>query len=486
MRFRAPEFAESIHTILASRVLGGFGPRSEDRPANNCGNAKRKDERPSASDEEPMTDRLPPNNPEAEKVLLGSILRKSDLIDEIATAVKPSDFYSHANGLIFDAATRLHQSGKPANVVAIFDYFRAAGNLDDIGGHAYLADLHDDQWSSKGVEHFARIIRDQAIRRQILRAVNGLQAAAFEAEDAAEALETVEATLQAIGDDGNTADTAVDMPAIIARTTELIDRRQQRHREGKITGIESPWFLFDQYVGGFQAGELGVIAARTSIGKTAFALNIAKFALELNRSVFITSLEMPAEDLACRFLGMVSRVASRRFKIGDFDDKEQKAVHVAMDSIRPWNLRIDDRPGQTVSHVASVARRIQRRHGLDLIVIDYLGLLTSEDRKPPKHEQIAEMTRRLKNLAKELQIPVLVLVQLNRAATEAEEPKLSHLRDSGAIEQDADTVILLHREAEDDHAEPICVHVAKNRGGPCGRIGFTMRKPFYLFEETAQ
>ncbi len=438
-----------------------------------------------------VTDRLPPHNRDAERSLLSSMLRDNAIINEIIHLVKAEHFYVFGHQKLFEAITKLNDDdGKPADIVTVAEYLTQAKLLDDVGGVSYLAELWDAAPSAAHFRQYAEIIRHKAIVRNLIHACTEMQAEAYDqGQPANELLDSAERRILEIAEMGITGDTVTLHDAIQEAWTRLDQRKQKGDNE--FSGIATGFLDLDNLTAGFQNSELIVLAARPSVGKTAFALNIARHVVvEEDLPVLFVSLEQARVELAERLLCCQARVDSHRLRRGHLSTDDMSKIMEAGDTLSRGHLFIDDTPGQSMLRIAANARRLKKRHDLRLVIIDYLQLIDPDDRRESRQEQVAGISRRLKFLARELKVPVVALAQVNRSSEDRQDhrPRLSDLRESGAIEQDADTVMMLHRP---DYHEPgqqeglIEVIVAKQRNGPTGDVNLMYVKQYMRFENHA-
>lgn len=438
-----------------------------------------------------VMDRLPPHNRDAERSLLGSMLRDNHSINDIVHLVKADHFYVFAHQKIYEAITKLNDdSGKPADLVTVAEWLSQQKLMDEIGGPAYLAELWDAAPSAAHYRQYAEIVRQKAITRNLIHACSELQADAFDqAQPAQELLDSAERRILEIAEMGITGDTITLHDALQEAWHRLDQRKKQGDNE--FSGIPTGYLDLDNLTAGFQNSELIVLAARPSVGKTAFALNIARHVVvEENQPVLFVSLEQARVELAERLLCCQARVDSHRMRRGHLSTEDMDKIFEAGDVLSRAKLFIDDTPGQNMLRIAANARRLKKRHDLRLVMIDYLQLIDPDDRRDSRQEQVAAISRRLKFLARELKVPVVALAQVNRSSEDRQDhrPRLSDLRESGAIEQDADTVMMLHRP---DYHEPgqneglVEVIVAKQRNGPTGEVSLMYVKQYMRFENFA-
>lgn len=435
-------------------------------------------------------DRLPPQSPEAERSVVGSMLRDNGVIGDVIQIVRPENFYTDAHQKIYQAITALYDKGHPVDLVVLVDKLKELKQIEDIGGYAYLAVLWDAAPTAANAEYYARIVRDKAIVRSLIHSCNEIQRDSYEqAMPADELLESAERKILDIAQMGITGQTYTLKQAL----DEAYDRIDTRHQQDQtsISGLPTGFVDLDEKTAGLQNSELVIIAARPSHGKTAFALNIARhIAVDDARPVFFVSLEQSRIELAERLLCCQARVDSHKLRKGHLASDDMQKLIEAGGVLRDAKLFIDDTPNQGMLRIAANARRLKLRHGIKLVMIDYLQLIEPDNRRDSRQEQVANISRRLKFLARELSIPVVALAQVNRSSEDRQDhtPRLADLRESGSIEQDADTVMLLHRPEmyePGQHEGIMEIHVAKQRNGPTGELTLTFLKQFMRFENFA-
>lgn len=420
-------------------------------------------------------DRLPPNNIDAEQSVLGSLLIDRDAIIRVDSFLRPEDFYLPSNQVIFRAIKDLYQDRQPSDLVTLSDRLDHAGQLDQAGGTAYLASLLTAVPTSVHVEYYARIVERDAALRRLISAGTDIVEIGFEDSITTEiALDRAEKLILHISQQRTTRDfVPLDevLEGIFNRITPNGDNRNA------IVGVGTGYTDLDAMTGGFQRSDLIILAARPSMGKTAFALGITHGAALLHgKSVGIFSMEMSAEQLAFRLLSTETGIDSHRLRLGQVDDHEWERLSRALGRLSEAKIFIDDTAGAGIMEVRSKARRLMSEQGLDMIVVDYLQLMSSGRRNDNRVQEIAEISRGLKGLARELNVPVVALSQLSRAVeTRADHrPMLSDLRESGSIEQDADLVMFIYREEkydeETDKRGIAEIILAKHRNGPVGSI----------------
>ena len=421
-------------------------------------------------------DQEPPASVHAEQCVLGSVLMVPELLDDVAMILRESDFYSHANGRIYHHMLALSAAGQVPDSTLLIETLKRARELDAVGGMNYLVDIADAVSTPAVAMDLARIVRSKAVMRRLLLAGSEIQQLANDpSQDAREAVGQAETLVLGLLDDR--AETAtVTVGEAAAEAHEWINARLDRG-EG-LSGLPTGFEDLDRMTGGFHPGQLVILAARPGVGKSALASNICEhLAVGAGNCTLFVSLEMSRTELAERLMCSISKVNGHRLRNGYATPLDRGRLAMAKDRLTAAPLHLDDAPGRTVTEIGSIARRM-KRDGLRLIVVDYLQLITPDSPRDPRQEQVAKIARRLKGLARELKVPILCLAQLNRQSTEkAEAPKLSHLRESGAIEQDADVVLLIHRP---DAGEPELI-IAKQRSGPTGTVNLIWEADYAQF-----
>jgi replicative DNA helicase len=413
------------------------------------------------------------HNLDAERSVLGGMLVNAEQIETARGVLRAEDFFRVAHQRIFAAILVLHQRKLVADMVTVCDYLGQAGTLDDTGGAVYIAGLTDGVPSSVNVPYYARLVKAHAVKRELLKAAQAIIEATKTEIDAQEAIDLAES---AIGSLAMQQPTDLQAGPVLAKeASALLEDIAARKNEKRLTGLSSGLPELDAMTDGFQPGDLVVVAARPSQGKTALALQLA-LACEAPAAFF--SLEMRRAQLSIRALAWLARVDGWKLRTGRLDTAfEYERVSRAMTDLAESGLAIDDASDLTVWQIRSKARRWRAEHGLALVVVDYLQLVTptrDKQKQQNREQEVARMSRAFKGLAKDLHVPVLLLAQLNRSAESRGEqpPKLSDLRESGAIEQDADVVIMLHRPngaSVKDEGEAHLI-VAKHRNGPTGTV----------------
>jgi replicative DNA helicase len=442
------------------------------------------------SGESELLDRLPPHNAEAERAVLSCMLRDNRVINDVVQILPTKEyFYADAHQKLFETIIQINdKGGKPVDLVTLGEALLQRGYVEDIGGLSYLGEIFDTSGSAANAEYYAQIVRDKAMVRGLILASNEILTAAYKQSMPAEELvASAERQILDVAEKA-VASNLYTLEEAIRETYKRIDKRALG-QEMTFSGLSTGFTDLNELIAGLHPSELVIVAARPSVGKTSFALNMALNVASIERQpVFFVSLEQSRIELAERLLCCHARVDSHRLRKGTLTADDIQQLIEASNQLSSAKLFIDDSPGQGMLRIAANARRLKLRHGIKLVVIDYLQLIEPENRRDPRQEQVAQISRRLKYLAKELDIPVVALAQVNRASEDRQDhrPRLSDLRESGSIEADADAVLLLHRP---DRYEPgqhegiIEVIVAKNRNGPIGEITLAYVKQYMRFED---
>jgi replicative DNA helicase len=442
-----------------------------------------------------LLDRQPPCNLEAERAVLGSILLKPDVCDDVVLLVRADDFYDEAHQKLFAHMLALHEEGRRVDLTLLVDRLKTSGDLEAIGGYAALAEIGNSVPTAANAQYYAGIVRDKSTYRALIHVGTEIVHDAYDqADDSTLLLSQAEQKIFSILEHRGLGQQA-DLKDVLHDVMDRIDARMKgEHVAG---GLETHFADYDALTGGLHDSELIILAARPSMGKTALALNIAEHvARKASAPVLFVSLEMSRLELGDRLLCSFARVNGQRLRNGTISNEERRTLVEKAAELSQCPLFVDDTPTRTVTEIAAVARRLKRKHGLRLVVIDYLQLIEPDNPKDQRQEQVARIARRLKHLARDLSLPVLCLAQLNRQAEMSREskPRLSHLRESGAIEQDADVVMFVHREeyyatSEDEKARVAGeaeLIVAKQRNGPIGEVKLTFLHKFARFEDATQ
>ncbi len=417
--------------------------------------------------------RVPPHNMEAEKAVLGSILINPVSMNRVVDILGPDFFYAPSNRLIYEAMFNLYNQNKPLDAISISDYFLSKNQMQDIGGSEYLSDLMSDTILSSNIEYYANIIKENALKRKLITAGSSIIEETFRNPEAQESLEFAEKMIFDISQQKTSQDIE-PLTNVLLETVEKIEYRC--NNKGSYTGVPSGYHDLDNMTAGFQNSDFIVLAARPSMGKTAFALNIAQnIAIRQNIPVIIFSLEMSKVQLAQRVVCAEAEIDAQRVRMGDLQINEWEKMGAKLNDLHAAPLYIDDTAGVSVSDIRAKCRRFKMKNpNLGLILIDYLQLI--EDRSSnDRNQQISSISRGLKSLARELDVPIIALSQLSRKVEDRTDkrPMLSDLRESGAIEQDADVVMFIFREEYYDKENPELknkaqIIIAKQRNGPTG------------------
>lgn len=419
----------------------------------------------------------PPHDIDAELGALGAVVLNPDALDDIVAVIGADDFYLDQNRRLFKHMLGMHEAGRKFDTTLFMDRLKAAGDFDLCGGSAYLSKVINAVPNAAHAIHYAEIVRDHATRRQMIAAATDILNDGYDARDPVpEYISRSESTVFEVGNRCVAVGGSMDLKEALFKALDGIDARAS----GKmLRGVSSGFHGLDNLTGGFQPGEVTIIAGRTSMGKTALALGIMR-KVAVESPVMFFSLEMDCLSIADRMLSMESKQSLYQMRAGTIARDAREAITESAATLGVLKMSMDDSGGRTVSQVAAICRRKSRRDGLGLVVIDYLQMLQPDNGRDPRHEQVSKISRSIKILARELKVPIVCLAQLNRQTTVSKDqrPMLSHLRESGAIEQDADVVVFAHRpwyytgKAGEGQSlcEPAELIVAKNRQGPTGKV----------------
>ena len=447
-------------------------------------------------DDEVARLRVPPHSVEAEQSVLGGLLIDNLAWDRAGDLLTDADFYRHEHRLIYAAIGALVGHSKPADVITVFEQLQGLGKAQDAGGLAYLNALAQSVPSAANMRRYAEIVRERSILRKLIAASDEIATSAFnpQGRQVSTVLDEAESKIFKIGEEGSRQKQG--FIGVDKLVVDLIDRVQELHDNGaeEVTGVRTGFYELDRQTAGLQKGDLIVLAARPSMGKTAFALNIAEHvAVHEELPVLVFSMEMGSAQLALRLVGSLGRINQQNLRTGRLDSGEWERLTEAVERLGKVQLFIDETAALTVSELRARSRRMARQFGtLGLIVIDYLQLMSgSASGDENRATELGEISRGLKALAKELQCPVIALSQLNRSVEQRNDkrPMMSDLRESGAIEQDADIITFIYRDDyyNKDSKEPGVTEiiVAKQRNGPVGTVKLTFLKPLTRFENLA-
>lgn len=438
-----------------------------------------------------MADRTLPHNLEAEKSVLGAILINNQAFNQAAEVIDSQDFFRDAHRRIFEKMVVLTDRNDPVDLVTLKDELTRSGELDEVGGPAYVSALTDGVPRSANVEYYAKIVKEKSTLRRLIQSANEVLGRAYDAEEDADTLlDEAERSIFQIAE-GRMRSGFVKLSDLVAGGYEMLESLQANR--GLVTGVPSGFVDLDEMTSGFQKSDLVILAARPAMGKTSFVLNIAlNCALEAGKTVGIFSLEMSKEQLFMRMLTSEARVDAHRFRGGFLGEQDYDRLNTAFARLHEAKVFVDDTASSGILEMRAKSRRLKLEHGLDLLVIDYLQLMQGRGKFDNRQQELASISRSLKILAKELEIPIIALSQLSRATeTRADHrPQLSDLRESGALEQDADVVIFIYREevyqqAEERRPEADGVAeiiIGKQRNGPIGSANLAFLKQYTRFE----
>lgn len=439
--------------------------------------------------------KLPPHSVEAEQSVLGGLLLENEALDKVADILNSGDFYRHDHRLIFEHIGKLIEHNRPADIVTVAESLDNAAELSAVGGLAYLGALAQNTPTAANIRRYAEIVRERAIMRKLVEVGSGIAESAYspQGRDAQQLLDEAESRIFQIAEGGKrSTEGFLDIKVLLPQVADRIDQLFQRDHQSDVTGISTGFSDLDSMTSGFQPGDLIIVAGRPSMGKTAFSLNIAEnVALDSNKAVAVFSMEMAATQLAMRMIGSVGRLDQHRMRTGRLEDEDWVRLTTALGRLNEAPIFIDEGAGLNSFDVRARARRLHRQTGeLGLIVVDYLQLMSGASGRQSENRatEISEISRSLKSLAKELNVPVVALSQLNRSVEQRPDkrPVMSDLRESGAIEQDADLILFIYRDevynpdtTDKGTAEII---IAKQRNGPIGRVRLTFLGEHTRFE----
>jgi len=442
--------------------------------------------------------KLPPHSVEAEQSVLGGLLLEASALDKIADLMTADDFYRHEHRLIYRQIVRLSEQAKPVDVITVAEALEIAGELDKVGGLPYLGSLAHNVPSAANIRRYGEIVRERSIMRKLVEVGTDIASSAYNptGRDAAQLLDEAESKVFEIAEAGSRGKQGfITMPPLLTQVVERIETLYGRDNSSDVTGIATGFTDLDRMTSGLQPGDLVIVAGRPSMGKTAFSINIAEnVALDSKLPVAIFSMEMGATQLAMRMLGSVGKLNQHDLRTGRLQDDDWGHLTHALGKLNDAPIHIDESAALTALEVRARARRLHRQNGgLGLIVVDYIQLMSSNAGKASENRatEISEISRSLKSLAKELHVPVVALSQLNRSLEQRpnKRPVMSDLRESGAIEQDADLILFIYRDevynsdsADKGKAEII---IGKQRNGPIGKVELAFRGEYTRFDNLA-
>lgn len=436
---------------------------------------------------DPLMDRIPPHNQEAEQSVLGAIFLEPQALITASETLLADDFYQAAHRLIFETMLRLSDLGKAIDVVTVTEELSSRNQLDDVGGISYMTELANAVPTAANIAYYSEIVAQKSLLRKLIRTATKIVEDSFTREDeVAELLAEAEKQIMEVANRSNSGDFK-HVKDVLVQTYENVEKLQ--NRKGDITGIPTGFRDLDCLTAGFQRGDLIIVAARPSVGKTAFALNVAQaVGTQTTENVAIFSLEMGADQLVMRMLCAEGNIDAQVLRTGALTTEDWRKLTMAMGSLSHAGIYIDDAAGVRVNEIRAKCRRLKQESGLGMILIDYLQLIQGSGSSGQNRQQeVSEISRSLKALARELEVPVIALSQLSRGVEQRQDkrPMMSDLRESGSIEQDADIVAFLYREdyydKETEDANTIEIIVAKQRNGPTDTVKLAFKKEFNKF-----
>ncbi|AYA78329.1 replicative DNA helicase [Bacillus sp. Y1] len=432
-------------------------------------------------------DRLPPQNIEAEQAVLGAIFLEPSSLTMASEILIPDDFYRAAHQKIFQMMLQLSDKGKAVDLITVTEELSAAKLLEDTGGVSYLSELAGSVPTAANIEYYAKIVEEKSLLRRLIRTATTIATDGYTREDEVEVLlgEAEKSILEVSG--RKNAGAFHNIKDVLVRTYDNIE--VMNNRVGEVTGLATGFSELDRMTAGFQRNDLIIVGARPSVGKTAFALNIAQnVASKTGENIAIFSLEMGAEQLVMRLLCAEGNIDAQRLRTGSLTDEDWGKLTMAMGSLSNAGIFIDDTPGVRITDIRSKCRRLKQEHGLGMILIDYLQLILGSGRSGENRQQeVSEISRSLKALARELKVPVIALSQLSRGVEQRQDkrPMMSDIRESGSIEQDADVIAFLYRDdyydRESESKNIIEIIIAKQRNGPTGTVSLAFVKEYNKF-----
>lgn len=450
----------------------------------------------SAPDREVAALRIPPNSVEAEMSVLGGLMIDNEAFDRVADVIREEDFYRYDHRLIWSNIARLIEKSQPADVVTVFESLQRAGKAEEAGGLVYLNSLAQETPSAANIRRYAEIVRDRSILRRLISTSDEIATNALnpQGKDTRQLLDEAESKIFQISEDGSRGSVGFQaLPDLLGKVVERVDELYNQNNPNDVTGVPTGFTDLDRMTSGLQPGDLVIVAGRPSMGKTAFSINIGEHvAIEQGLPVAVFSMEMGATQLAMRMICSAGRLDQQRLRTGRLIDDDWPRLTSAIQKMQDAQMFIDETPALNSLELRARARRLARQSGqLGLIIIDYLQLMSATGTGENRATEISEISRSLKSLAKELQCPVIALSQLNRSLEQRpnKRPVMSDLRESGAIEQDADVILFIYRDevynpdSEDKGSAEIII--AKQRNGPIGSLRLTFVGQYTKFENFA-
>jgi replicative DNA helicase len=443
-------------------------------------------------DEQFLYSRIPPQNAEAEEAVLGSVLIEAEALVSAMELLQSRDFYSPAHQMIFEAMIALTEQSSPVDILTVSSYLMDHGSLEEIGGVSYLSDLSSSVPTAANVGYYAQLVQEKSLQRRVIREATQIAQLGYNTDNDVEEL-IAEAETRIMGLSEQRTHDFIPVREVLMMVYEQIEHMHQN--KGNMTGVSSGFADLDKLTTGFQKNDLIIVAARPSVGKTAFALNIVQNAgVRGHETVAIFSLEMSAAQLVQRMISAEGNVDSARLRTGTLEGDDWDKVTMAISSLSEAQIYIDDTPTITVQDIRAKCRRLKKEHGLGMIVIDYLQLISGRrgGNGENRQQEVSEISRTLKQIARELEVPVIALSQLSRGVEQRQDkrPLMSDLRESGSIEQDADIVAFLYRDdyynQDSEKKNIIEIIIAKQRNGPVGTVELLFLKNFNKFRGLEQ
>ena len=440
--------------------------------------------------------KMPPHSIEAEQSVLGGLMLDNDAWDKVSEKVVEHDFYLRSHRFIFSAMSRVAEANQPIDLITVSETLERSQQLADVGGFAYLGEIAKNTPSAANILAYADIVRERAVVRDMISVAHDIADAGYDPQgrNSAELLDFAETKVFKIAEQRANANEGPEpINSILSKTIDKIDELFRNPSAGGLTGVSTGYMDLDKMTNGMQPSDLIIVAARPSMGKTTFAMNLCEHAaMTSDKPVLIFSLEMPSEQIMMRMLASIGRIDQTKVRTGQLDDEDWARLSSAIELLNNSKMYIDDASGLTPTEVRSRARRVAREHGgLSMIMVDYLQLMTVPGLSENRTLEIAEISRSLKALAKELKVPVVALSQLNRSLEQRADkrPVNSDLRESGSIEQDADLIMFIYRDEvyHDDSPDKGTAEViiGKQRNGPIGRIRLTFHGRYSRFDNYA-
>lgn len=433
-----------------------------------------------------FADRTPPQNIEAEQAVIGAVFLETDALTTATEVLQPEDFYRAAHQKIFSVMIELSEKGEPVDLVTVTSELQDRKLLEEIGGVSYLSDLANSVPTAANVEYYSKIVEEKSILRRLIRAATDIASDGYSKENEIEnLLSEAEKSIMEVSQRKNTG-AFISIKDVLVSAYDNIEMLQ--NNTGDITGIPTGFSELDRMTAGFQRNDLIIVAARPSVGKTAFALNIAQnVATKTDENVAIFSLEMGAEQLVMRMLCAEGNIDAQRLRTGALTGDDWQKLTMAMGSLSNAGIYIDDTPGIRVGDIRAKCRRLKQEKGLGMILIDYMQLIRGNGSTENRQQEVSEISRSLKGIARELEVPVISLSQLSRGVESRQDkrPMMSDIRESGSIEQDADIVAFLYRDdyydQESENKNIIEIIIAKQRNGPVGTVELAFVKEYNKF-----